>query len=158
MSKARIALSVLVLSLSLVVTGFMGATVFANDSSSPLAFGGLPHSDAPEKERPTSEDEQLETVSFEGNCAEITDPVVVEKVNPRYPPEAKEEKVMGIVTVKTVITEEGWVDDIEVVRSDDERFSKSAIDAIKQWRFDPALCDGTPVSVYYNLTVRFRLE
>lgn len=158
MSKARIALSVFVLSLSLVVTGFMGATVFANDSSSPLAFGGLPHSDAPEKERPTSEDEQLETVSFEGNCAEITDPVVVEKVNPRYPPEAKEEKVMGIVTVKTVITEEGWVDDIEVVRSDDERFSKSAIDAIKQWRFDPALCDGTPVSVYYNLTVRFRLE
>ena len=48
--------------------------------------------------------------------------------------------------------------DIQILESDDERLSAAAAEAIRQWRFEPALCDGNPVSVYYNLTVNFRLE
>jgi len=34
----------------------------------------------------------------------------------------------------------------------------TAVEAIQQWKFEPALCDGKPVAVYYNLTINFRLE
>jgi TonB family protein len=50
------------------------------------------------------------------------------------------------------------VDEIKVVDSPDERLSSAAVEAIKQWRFDPALCDGEPVGVYYNVTVKFHLQ
>ena len=65
---------------------------------------------------------------------------------------------MGMVIVETVITEEGVVDDIQVLDSPDDRLSAAAVEAIQQWKFEPALCDGKPVAVYYNLTVNFRLE
>jgi len=65
---------------------------------------------------------------------------------------------MGTVTVRTVITEKGLVEDIKVLESDDDRFSVAATEAIQQWRFEPSLCDGTPVGVYYNLTIKFRLQ
>ena len=80
------------------------------------------------------------------------------KVSPKYPPEARKEKVMGMVTVETVITEEGVVEDIQVLESPDDRLSAAAVEAIRQWQFDSALCDGKPVAVYYNLTVNFRLQ
>jgi TonB family protein len=157
-SKTRIALSVFVIIVSLIAAGAVGAAVFSVDSTYSRSFAGPPHSDAPEKEKPKSDDEKLETVAFDGYCEEITHPVVVEKINPKYPPEARKEKLMGTVIVETVITDQGIVDTIEVVESDDQRFSEAAIEAIEQWRFEPALCDGTPVGVYYNLTVNFRLE
>jgi protein TonB len=84
--------------------------------------------------------------------------VVVEKVNPKYPPSAKDEKVMGTVVVESVITEEGVVDDVRVIENPDDRLAAAAVEALKQWRFEPALCDGTPVGVYYNLTFNFRLQ
>ncbi|MBD3855825.1 MAG: energy transducer TonB [Acidobacteria bacterium] len=65
---------------------------------------------------------------------------------------------MGMVTVETVITEEGVVEEIQVVESPDDRLSAAAIEAIEQWKFEPALCDGRPVGVYYNLTIKFRLQ
>lgn len=157
-SKASIALSVLVIVVSLTTAGFVGAVVFSSDSIHQMSFDGLPDSDEPEKEEPKSDGEKLETVAFHGDCEDISHPVVIEKINPKYPPEAREEKLMGAVIVRAVITEEGIVDGIEVVESDDNRFSVAAVEAIDQWRFEPALCDGTPVGVYYHLTVNFRLE
>jgi protein TonB len=35
---------------------------------------------------------------------------------------------------------------------------EAAVDAIKQWRFKPATLNGRPVTVYYNLTVNFKLQ
>jgi protein TonB len=65
---------------------------------------------------------------------------------------------MGLVTVETVITEEGVVEDIQVLESPDDRLTAAAVEAIQQWRFEPALCDGEPVGVYYNLTIKFQLQ
>lgn len=157
-SKTRIALSLLIIVVALVATGMVGAAVFSDESTPGMPFAPVLQSLPPENEGKASDPEKLETVAFEGYCEEITHPVAIEKINPKYPPEAREEKVMGMVIVETVITEEGLVDAIEVLESDDERFTESAVEAIRQWSFEPALCDGVPVSVYYNLTVNFRLE
>ena len=102
--------------------------------------------------------DKLKTLSGEDLCDEITHPEVIGKVLPKYPPSAKKEKVMGVVIVEAVITEEGTVEDLKVLKSPDDRLSASAVEAIQQWTFDPALCDGTPVGVYYNLTVKFSLQ
>ena len=158
MSKARIVFSVLVLSISLAGAGAFGASAFSNDSQP--TFSTAPPSATEQSEGEKQEDSypKLKTVSAKDLCDEITHPVVVEKVNPKYPPDAREEKVMGMVTVETVITEEGVVEEIQVVESADDRLAAAAVEAIQQWRFEPALCDGKPVGVYYNLTINFRLQ
>jgi TonB family protein len=158
MSKARIVFSALVLSISLAAVAAFGANAFSNASQPGLLTSAPAAAGQTEGEKPENSDEKLKTVSADPVCDEITHPEVVEKVNPKYPPEAREEKVMGMVIVETVITEEGVVDEIRVLESPDDRLSASAIEAIRQWQFEPALCDGEPVGVYYNLTINFRLQ
>ena len=158
MSKARIVLSVLVLSVSLATVGAFGANAFSSVSQSALSTSSSSTGAQSDGEKPDGSDEKLKTTSADSICEEITHPVVVEKINPKYPPSAREEKVAGMVTVETVISEEGVVEDIQVIKSPDDRLSAAAVEAIQQWRFEPALCDGTPVGVYYNLTIKFRLQ
>ena len=158
MSKARIVFSVLVLSVSLATAAAFGANAFSIGSQPALSTPAFVAAEQSEGEKPEGSDEKLKTVSADSICEEITHPVVVEKINPKYPPSAREEKVMWMVTVETVISEEGVVEDIKVIKSPDDRLSAAAVEAIQQWRFEPALCDGTPVGVYYNLTINFRLQ
>ena len=158
MSRARIVFSVLVLSISLAGVGAFGASAFSNESQPTFSTAPPSATEQSEGEKPEDSYPKLKTVSAEDLCDEITHPVVVEKIKPKYPPEAREEKVMGLVIVETVITEEGAVEDVEVLESPDERLSAAAVEAIQQWQFEPALCDGKPVGVYYNLTFKFRLE
>ena len=37
-------------------------------------------------------------------------------------------------------------------------FEEAAIEAVQQWRYDPALQDGSPVDVYFTIVVTFTLE
>lgn len=158
MSKTRVAVSLGVLAICLAAAGVVGAAVFPDQSLATFAAPGTSRRGTSQSDDAKKADDQLETVSFEGECDEITHPVVIEKINPTYPPEARAERVMGTVVVETVVSENGLVEDIRVLESDDDRFSSSAVSAIEKWRFEPALCDGTPVAVYYVLTVNFRLE
>jgi TonB family protein len=158
MSKTRIACSILVLAVTVPAVAVFGANVFRCDPAFASSNSGAATKEEPEHEKKGPSERKLETVSAETLCDEITMPVLVEKVNPVYPPSAREEKVTGTVIVNTVVTEDGMVDAIEVVESPDERLSAAAVEAIKKWQFEPALCDGKPVAVYYNLTVNFRLE
>jgi TonB family protein len=90
--------------------------------------------------------------------AEITAPKAIHKVEPVYPEQARKERRTGSVRLEAVITEEGNVTRIKVRSTTDEVFSQAAIDAVKQWRFEPATADGKPVAVYYVLTVNFNLD
>jgi len=158
MSKARIAISVIILAVAVAATGVVGASVFPSASESALDVQPVALQKSPAREKSTGDDEKLKTTSNDSKCDEITHPVVINKVNPTYPEEARKEKVMGVVTLETVINEDGRVDEIKVLRSPDERLSEASVDAVRQWTFEPALCDGRPVGVYYNLTLKFSLK
>jgi D-alanyl-D-alanine endopeptidase (penicillin-binding protein 7) len=158
MSKTRIAFSVLVLIATVPAVAVFGASVFGTNQPSALSVSGESSEEESKEKSKHEEYPKLKTISGKDLCDEITHPVVINKVNPKYPPSARDEKVMGVVTVETVITEEGVVEDIRVLRSPDERLSAAAVEAIQQWTFEPALCDGTPVGVYYNLTIKFNLQ
>lgn len=158
MSKARIAISVIILAIAVAATGAVGASVFPSASESALDVQPMASPSSAAKDASEGEDEKLRTTSKDSVCDEITHPVVVNKVNPKYPEGARKEKVMGVVTLETVVTEDGKVREIEVLQSPDERLSQASVEAVSQWTFEPALCDGRPVEVFYNLTLKFNLK
>jgi len=158
MSKARIAISVIILAAVVAVTGVVGASVFPSASESALDVQPMALHSSPAKDMSDDDDDKLKTTSKDAECHEITHPVAIDKVNPKYPEGARKEKVMGMVTLETVINENGTVDGIEVLKSPDERLSKAAVEAVRDWTFEPALCDGRPVGVYFNLTIKFNLK
>jgi TonB family protein len=78
---------------------------------------------------------------------------------PKYPDLARKAGLQGTVVLLAVIEKDGRVGEIEVVKSPDQRwgFDLSAIDAVKQWRYQPALMNGAPVAAYIQVMVEFTL-
>jgi TonB family protein len=77
-----------------------------------------------------------------------TPATVVKRVTPVYPKLAERQRVKGTVELRFTVTEAGAVEDIEVTRNTvkpDLGCGKAAIDAARQWRFNPATRDGSPV-------------
>ncbi|MHB9001226.1 MAG: energy transducer TonB, partial [Thermoanaerobaculia bacterium] len=88
----------------------------------------------------------------------IKPPICVDRVDPVYPDEARKARIQGIVIIEAHIDETGVVQDAVVLKPLPYGLGEAAIDAVKQWRFRPALRDGQPVPVVFNLTVNFKLD
>lgn len=92
----------------------------------------------------------------------VTNPKIIDKskVSPEYPEKAKEEKIEGKVILQAVVTREGTVRDVKVLRCSkpDHGFEKSAVEAVKRWRYEPSTLDGDPVDVYITVVVDFILD
>lgn len=80
------------------------------------------------------------------------------KIDPTYPPSAREEGVTGAVTVDFVISATGAVTSARAVSSPDARLSEAAVAAVLQWRFAPALKAGRPVETRMRQTIAFGLN
>jgi protein TonB len=95
----------------------------------------------------------------ENKDKDVTKPVPINKINPTYPEEAKKEKIQGEVVLTIVISAEGKVLDVTVKKSVDERLSKAAIEAVRQWTFEPGKdAKGKAVQVKSDITIMFRLS
>ncbi len=88
----------------------------------------------------------------------MTKPEVIHQVQPRYSELARRAALQGAVIVEAVIDELGLVTHVRLIRGLPMQLDLAAMDAIKQWRFKPALLDGRPVKVFYTLTVNFTLQ
>jgi|GEM_PF-2337057 len=82
---------------------------------------------------------------------------IVSKVQPIYPPVAKEAKVSGAVVLQALIGEDGSVENLKVIQSPDDSLSQSATDAVKQWKYKPYLLNGKPTVVETTITVTYSL-
>jgi TonB family protein len=90
---------------------------------------------------------------------DVTEPVMLTKVNPTYPEDAKKEKIQGEVVLDAIIDAEGKVLDVTVQKSPHDSLSKAAIEAVKQWTFKPARNKkGEAVKVKISITVNFKLK
>jgi TonB family protein len=85
----------------------------------------------------------------------VTPPQVVHRADPVYPPNITSTTPEGSVVLDAVIAENGIPHVIRVIRSLDWQFDESAINALKEWRFSPAIKDGKPVKVRMNVAVEF---
>ncbi len=93
-------------------------------------------------------------MSVSGN---VVAPVKIFAPQPQYTEEARQARIQGVVIVQTIIDCQGFVTEINVVKGLPLGLTEATVSAISQWRFEPATLNGRPISVYYNLTVNFRL-
>jgi TonB family protein len=89
----------------------------------------------------------------------MIEPTLVQRVDPKYPEEARVEKVEGVVVLDAVVDTEGKVTETTPVKDPDARLTKAATEAVLQWRFEPARdAKGKPIAVVYTVTVAFKLQ
>lgn len=93
-----------------------------------------------------------------GEDSGITPPRKVHDVRPRYPVDARKEKVQGVVILNSVVDEEGRVAEVHVVREAPMGLTEAAVAAVRQWRYEPAVKDGVAVPVSFVTTINFRLD
>jgi TonB family protein len=82
--------------------------------------------------------------------------VLVKKVAPVYPPLARQARIQGIVILKVLINKSGDVFDVQLV-SGHPMLAPAAMEAVKQWKYQPYLLNGDPVEVETNVQVIFRI-
>jgi len=81
---------------------------------------------------------------------------LVLSVRPVYPPLAMKMRKQGDVVVQATIDETGKPTDLKV-RSGPPQLHQAALDALVQWRYEPATLNGKPVAVTTAVTIRFQL-
>ena len=79
---------------------------------------------------------------------------LINRVQPVYPEEASKEKISGTVKLHVVIAKDGKVQQIQVV-SGHPLLVQAAIDAVRQWQYQPTLLNGQPVEVDTQIDVIF---
>jgi protein TonB len=84
----------------------------------------------------------------------ITGGVVVHKVQPIYPPEARRMRVQGSVVIDAKVTVLGQVEELKLV-SGDPRLASAAMDAVRKWRYTPYLLNGKPIAKETRITISF---
>jgi protein TonB len=77
--------------------------------------------------------------------------------DPEYSLSARKKKIQGIVVVSLTVDIAGQPRDLRVERKLDRELDEAAIDAVRQWKFEPATQDGRPVEVRVNVEVAFHL-
>lgn len=90
--------------------------------------------------------------------ATVTKPELLVRVQPRYPETARLARIPGTVLVQAVISVTGQVESVEVISSTNPIFNGAAQDAVRKWRYRPAMQSGRPVAVYFTVEVRFLLQ
>jgi protein TonB len=105
--------------------------------------GGLPPPPKPTQQR----------IRVGGN---VQSAKMIRQVQPMYPQIAKTAHVQGTVILHAVISKDGSVQELQYV-SGPPLLMKSAMDAVREWRYQPTLLNGEPVEVDTTISVIFTL-
>jgi protein TonB len=87
----------------------------------------------------------------------VTQGLLIHKVQPAYPPLARQARIQGSVLLQALISKQGTIENLRVI-SGHPMLSPAAIDAVKQWRYKPYILNGEPVEVETQITVNFTLS
>ena len=137
MSRFRFACSLSAILALLLTTAYFGVTTF------PLRA-------AAQKDKAGSE----QKVHRVGNG--VRAPKLVEKVEPEYTEEASDAGLEGTVILSVIVGPDDRAHTIKVKRSLGMGLDEKAIDAVEQWRFEPAMKKGKAVAVEAMIEVNFR--
>jgi protein TonB len=88
---------------------------------------------------------------------QVKEPRRIREVKPIYPEEARKARVEGVVILEIIVDKLGNVRDPQVLRPLPMGLTEAAIDAVRQWKYEPSTLDSRPVEVYMIVTVTFRL-
>jgi TonB family protein len=89
--------------------------------------------------------------------SEIQQPKMIKQVEPVYPQIARQARVEGTVILEATTDIYGRVQDVKILRSI-PLLDQAAVDAVKQWVYEPFLVNGKPREVSFTTTVVFELD
>jgi len=111
-------------------------------------IGGMGGAPPPPKPRPTG------PIRVGGNVQAAR---ILNRVQPVYPPLARQTRISGTVRLHAIISKDGTIQQLEVM-SGHPLLQQSALDAVRQWRYQPTLLNGEPVEVDTTIDVIFSLN
>ena len=82
--------------------------------------------------------------------------LLIKKVAPDYPPEAKHAHIQGSVVLRAVINKSGDIAELEIISGPIE-LVVSAVSAVRKWKYRPYLLNGEPVAVQTTIVVKYVL-
>ena len=82
---------------------------------------------------------------------------LIEKLAPKFPPDAIQAGIEGTVTLDVTIGHEGTIQNVRVIEGN-PLLAQSAMEAVSQWRYEPTFVNGKPVEVVALVAVGFRLK
>lgn len=85
-----------------------------------------------------------------------TAPRIIYSRDPEYSQEARKAGLQGVCVLNLIVGPDGQPRDIRVARTLGQGLDQKAIEAVSDWRFEPATKDGKPVAVQINVEVTFR--
>ena len=86
----------------------------------------------------------------------VSQGLLIKKVQPAYPPLARQARIQGRVLLQAEISKDGTIENLRLM-SGHPMLAPSAIEAVKQWRYKPYFLNGEPVAVETQITVNFTL-
>ena len=99
-------------------------------------------------------------LAFEADPAKAdtrTTPVAIRTISPEHPAELRRKLINGEAEIECLITEQGLVADARVVSATRPEFGESAMTALKQWEFQPARRNDTPVAMRVRIPFSFQM-
>ena len=84
-------------------------------------------------------------------------PQLIYSPQPDYPFTMNRAGIEGRVTIRFVCDKDGRVTNARIIKSPRVEFEKNALDAIRKWKFEPGIKNGTPVAVNMEQTITFSL-
>ena len=88
---------------------------------------------------------------------DVKPPKLIKRVEPVYPDDARKAGIEGTVTVEATTDDRGRVQKVRILKSVPE-LDQAAVDAVKQWVYEPMLIDGKPKGIVVTITCRFSLD
>ncbi len=82
---------------------------------------------------------------------------IINRVQPSYPPLARQTRISGTVRLHAIISKDGTIRELEVLNGH-PLLQQAALDAVRQWRYQPTLLNGEPVEVDTTIDVIFSLN
>jgi protein TonB len=89
---------------------------------------------------------------------QITQPTLIKRVEPEYPPLAVKAHIQGVVILEATVDEDGNVVDVKLLRSANPLLDREAAIAVRQWRYTPVVLNGTRVPFILTVTLSFSLQ
>jgi len=87
----------------------------------------------------------------------VSAPRIVHSENPQYTEQARAAKINGICMLAVVVGTDGMPQDVRIVRKLGYGLDEQAVEAVRKYRFEPAMHDGKPVPVEVNIQVAFKI-
>jgi protein TonB len=87
----------------------------------------------------------------------VTQGLLINRIQPTYPPLAKQARIFGAVVLQAEISKDGSIQNLHVL-SGHPMLVPAALEAVKRWKYKPYILNGEPVEVETTITVNFTLQ